>query len=261
MVEGAPRGCFFAYFPRQGYKVNCGYLPSREPILMTAEIVTGSTDTHLVPLGQGQDGVVNQFIHKQVMAPFLSLQKAARKAGFDLQICSAFRSFDRQLLIWNGKASGMRPVMDPFGNPINLQDLNPWQKIQAILRWSALPGASRHHWGTDFDIYDAKVIPQDYQIKLTPEEVQGDGLFAPMHHWLDRYLSSGVTEFYRPYKFDKGGIAPERWHLSYRPLADQYAGLLNRELIATRLQTSNLMFLDVVLEHLDDILQRYIIVD
>lgn len=222
---------------------------------MTTEIITGSTDSHLVRLDE------NQFIHKQLSQPLLDLQLAGREAGFDIKICSAYRSFDRQLIIWNGKASGMRAVMDPFGKPINMQALDSWQKIQAILRWSALPGASRHHWGTDFDIYDANAMPEGYQIQLTPEEVQGDGLFAPMHDWLDDYLSCGQTDFYRPYEFDRGGIAPERWHLSYRPLADKYAQMLNTDVLYDRLQNSNLMLLDVVLEHLDDIFQRFIIVD
>jgi LAS superfamily LD-carboxypeptidase LdcB len=228
---------------------------------MMDQIVTGSSDTHLVSLDQSQSGNVIQSIHKQVVKPFLDLQTAAQNAGFELKICSAYRSFDRQLQIWNGKLSGMRPVMDPFGKPINIQKLSPWQKIQAILRWSALPGASRHHWGTDFDIYDASAMPENYQIQLIPEEVQGNGLFAPMHNWLDSYLESGKTDFYRPYKTDKGGIAPERWHLSYRPLADKYAEILTRELLAARLKNSDLMLLDEVLKHLDDILQRYIIVD
>jgi LAS superfamily LD-carboxypeptidase LdcB len=228
---------------------------------MINEIITGSTDTHLVRLDVNQVATENQFIHKQVSKPLIDLQLAGREAGFDIKICSAYRSFDRQLIIWNGKASGMRSVMDPFGRPINMQALDSWQKIQAILRWSALPGASRHHWGTDFDIYDANAMPEGYQIQLTPEEVQGDGLFAPMHDWLDDYLSSGQTDFYRPYEFDRGGIAPERWHLSYRPLADKYAQMLNTDVLSDRLQDSNLMLLDVVLEHLDDIFQRFIIVD
>lgn len=228
---------------------------------MISEIITGSTETHLVLLDKHQAIAENQFIHKQVLQPFIDLQRAAQKAGFDLRICSGFRSFDRQLLIWNGKASGMRPIMDPFGKPINIQNLSSWQKIQAILRWSALPGASRHHWGTDFDIYDAMAMPEDYQIQLSPAEVQGNGIFAPMHDWLDDYLDSQQTGFYRPYKFDKGGIAPERWHLSYRPVADQYAEQLNSEMLCAKIINSNLMLLDVVLEHLDDIFLRYIAVD
>jgi LAS superfamily LD-carboxypeptidase LdcB len=228
--------------------------------MIATDIVTGSTEAHLVALDMGSSTDLH-LIHQQVVEPLADLQKAALAAGFELRICSSFRSFQRQLQIWNGKASGMRAVMDPFGHPINIQELGPWQKIQAILRWSALPGASRHHWGTDFDIYDAKAMPEGYQIKLIPEEVQGAGIFAPMHNWLDEHLNSDQTAFYRPYEVDTGGIAPERWHISYRPLADQYYDLLDSDLIASRLQESDLLLLDVVLEHLDEIMQRYILLD
>jgi len=229
--------------------------------MTVTDIVTGSTDRHLVDLNKGLVDTGVQLVHKQVVAPLVALQNAAREAGFELCLCSSFRSFERQLHIWNGKVSGMRPVMDPFGNPIDIRDLSPWRKSQAILRWSALPGASRHHWGTDFDIYDARAMAEGYQIKLTPDEVQGAGLFAPMHNWLDEYLCSDQTEFYRPYEMDAGGIAPERWHISYRPLADQYYSLLSKELLAERLRNSDVLLLDVVLEHLDEIMQRYILVD
>jgi LAS superfamily LD-carboxypeptidase LdcB len=228
---------------------------------MTVDIVTGSTSDHLVALEQAADHKVEQYIHRQVMKPLLDLQQAASKAGFDLKICSAFRSFERQLIIWNGKASGSRRVMDELGQPIDIASLDAWQKIQAIMRWSALPAASRHHWGTDFDVYDAKAMPEDYQIQLTPDEVKGTGLFTPMHDWLDQYIQSGNTEFYRPYEFDTGGIAPERWHLSYRPLADQYTALQTIDVIAQRLQQSKILLLDSVIEHLDEIYNRFILVD
>jgi hypothetical protein len=104
-------------------------------------------------------------------------------------------------------------------------------------------------------------MPEGYQIKLIPEEVQGSGLFAPMHDWLDEYISSGKTKFYRPYEEDTGGIAPERWHISYRPLADQYYGLLSSQLIADRLRKSELLLLDVVLDNLDEIMQRYVLIE
>ena len=36
-------------------------------------------------------------------------------------------------------------------------------ECDAILLWSALPGASRHHWGTDFDVFDRAAVPPDYR--------------------------------------------------------------------------------------------------
>ena len=218
------------------------------------DILTGSTERHLRRLNPAQ----SIMIHAQVVKPFVALQTQAAKQGFDLQICSGFRSFERQLHIWNGKLSGLRPVVDKAGNPIVLEALSPWDQIQAVLRWSALPGASRHHWGTDFDVYDAAAMPEGYQIQLTPEEVEGAGIFAPMHDWLDSSFDGDSLGFYRPYGTDKGGVAPERWHLSYAPIADIYAREHSADVIAERLAGSELLLLDVVLENLDEIVRRFV---
>jgi LAS superfamily LD-carboxypeptidase LdcB len=218
------------------------------------DILTGSTERHLRRLNPAQ----SIMIHAQVVEPFVALQTQAAKQGFDLQICSGFRSFERQLHIWNGKLSGLRPVVDKAGNPIVLEALSPWDQIQAVLRWSALPGASRHHWGTDFDVYDAAAMPEGYQIQLTPEEVEGAGIFAPMHDWLDSSFEGDSLGFYRPYGTDKGGVAPERWHLSYAPIADIYAREHSADVIAERLAGSELLLLDMVLENLDEIVRRFV---
>lgn len=222
------------------------------------DIITGSTQRHLTDLHSGQADTA-MLVHRDLVVPLTELQQSASTAGFDLRLCSGYRSFDRQLHIWNAKLSGLRPVVDQSGAAIDLERLSPWQQIQAVMRWSALPGASRHHWGTDFDIYDRAAMPEDYQLQLAPAEVEGQGLFAPMHNWLDDKLAD--RGFYRPYGTDTGGIAPERWHISYRPLAQTFAEGLTAEVLTQRLQGTELLLLDVVLEHLDEIMQRYIQVD
>ncbi|MDA8786693.1 M15 family metallopeptidase [Porticoccaceae bacterium] len=222
------------------------------------DILTGSTERHLTDLHSGQaEGAM--LVHQDIVVPLTELQQNAAASGFDLRLCSGFRSFDRQLHIWNAKLSGLRPVVDDRGALINLELLSPWQQIQAVMRWSALPGASRHHWGTDIDIYDRAAMPADYQLQLIPAEVEGQGMFAPMHDWLDEKLAD--QGFYRPYGTDTGGVAPERWHISYRPLAQTFAQGLTAEVLEQRLQGTELLLLDVVLDHLDEILQRYIQVD
>jgi LAS superfamily LD-carboxypeptidase LdcB len=35
--------------------------------------------------------------------------------------------------------------------------------------------------------------------------------------------------FFKPYDQDRGGIAPEPWHISYRPVAAQYATRVSLE--------------------------------
>lgn len=234
------------------------------------ERLTGSTESHLVKwpglladaASGGEPAVPSSstlLVHESVVDPLTALCVQAAKRGFDLRLCSSFRSFDRQLTIWNDKITGLRPVYDDSGTRVDLTQLSDWQQVQAVMRWSALPGASRHHWGTDFDIYDAAAVDASYQIQLVPEEVEGSGVFAPLHDWLDTSVLARAG-FYRPYAQDYGGIAPERWHISYRPVADSYAAQLTVEVLAERLNRVDILHKETVLAHLDELFQRYICV-
>lgn len=177
-----------------------------------SDLLFGRSEAHLAPLGPTKIP-----LHHEVITPFQKLQAAAHKEGFDLQIASGFRSYDRQLAIWNRKATGQQPLLDAQSQPLDLSRLTPSSIVHAILRWSALPGTSRHHWGTDFDVFDAKALPPGYTLQLIPAEVASEGMFGPLHDWLDGVL--GSFGFFRPYSKDRGGVSPERWHLSYAPLA------------------------------------------
>lgn len=215
-------------------------------------------------LGQREDlmdSSLGKPVHPEIVAPFLALQAQAVEAGFDLQIASGFRGFDRQLAIWNAKASGQRQLLDSAGQALEFARLSEPQLVDVILRWSALPGASRHHWGTDVDIYDAGAVPSDYIVQLTPQEVEGDGPFAAMHNWLDGQFCAGLGQgFFRPYDVDRGGIAPERWHLSYAPLSSLYQAGLQAPLLAEALDQADICLKPHILERVVDICQRYVAV-
>ncbi|GHD37406.1 M15 family metallopeptidase [Parahalioglobus pacificus] len=192
------------------------------------EYLTGRDERQLVTLANGQR------LHRDVIAPLSQLQRAAADAGFDLQVVSGFRSFERQRAIVNAKASGERAVHDDAGSVVDLDVMTPLQRLHAILRFSALPGASRHHWGTDLDVYDAAAVPDDYAVQLVPEEVAADGVFGPLHAWLDSRMARDASfGFYRPYQSDRGGVAVERWHLSYAPLARQCEHELTPEVVVS----------------------------
>ena len=165
------------------------------------EQLTGQAENHLAPL-PGQ----RMLLHADVVAQFQVLQRQAALEGFDLQVASGFRSFERQLAIWNAKASGRRAVLDDSGQPLDMATLTPLQQVQSIMRWSALPGASRHHWGTDFDVWDRAAVAADYQLQLVPGEYAPDGPFGPLSQWLQQHMAD--SGFYRPYERDRGGIAP-----------------------------------------------------
>lgn len=149
---------------------------------------------------------------------FQRLRRRAAASGFDLQIASGFRSYQRQWQIFNGKALGQRSVADDQGQELQRKQFSDEQWLHAILRFSALPGTSRHHWGTDIDVYDGASVAADYQLGLAPAEYAPEGPFGPLTVWLSERIAADDAEgFFRPYQTDLGGVAPEPWHLSYRP--------------------------------------------
>ena len=200
-------------------------------------------------------------VHRQLLEPLEFLQARAASTGFILKVASSYRSFDRQLLIWNNKARGVRPVLNDAGESIDINALSARDKVFAILRWSALPGASRHHWGTDIDVYGAAHLDPDYQLQLTVAETQGAGPFAEFHRWLSDELLLGNSNFFRPYAQDRGGIAPEPWHLSYAPLATIFERQFTQELLREQLEQTELELKTTVLDNLDEIYQRFICAD
>ena len=140
---------------------------------LTPEMLTGKSREHLINLPAPHSP--NHFLQAEAMKAFQGLQQSAAKNGFNLQPASSFRDFERQQLIWNGKFNGERKVHDDAGNPLDLASLDDWQKAQAILRWSALPGGSRHHWGTEIDIFDPDLLPQGQSLQLEPWEYERGG--------------------------------------------------------------------------------------
>jgi len=216
-------------------------------------VLFGESDSHLV-LCPGQTAKV----HPRVKDALVSLTQKAAKAGFDMRVASGFRSFERQLVIWNDKACGLRPVMDAEGHTINMESLDDNEKMLAILRWSALPGASRHHWGTDVDIYDASRLPGDYQLQLTIEETQGSGPCVDFHRWLTDELQQHSQDFFRPYIAGAGSILPEPWHLSYAPLARVIAAQLTLECLREKIRTADIALKDNILKNLEHIFDNYI---
>lgn len=203
----------------------------------------------------------NIWLHQDTLEPLQILKAEARRAGFELRIVSGYRSFARQLFIWNAKALGQRPVLDEYGEPLDIQQLTDDQLMFAILRWSALPGGSRHHWGSDFDVVDDAAINEDYKIQLTVAETEGEGVFAPMHIWLNEYIVSNNLGFFRPYAIDLGGVAPEPWHLSFAPLAKSLQQHLRPELLYDLLADTDIELKQSVLHNFDEIFERFIWLD
>ncbi|WP_354625232.1 M15 family metallopeptidase [Psychromonas sp. MME2] len=179
---------------------------------MIIEQLTGQVTSHLSEL---KNGIL---IHSSVIRDFSALQKAAKQANFNLQIASGFRSFARQSLIWNNKYSGKSELLDKLEHPIDISTISELEKLLAILHWSALPGTSRHHWGTDFDLYDPDLLPENGKLQLKVSEYTKD-YFLEFNDWLTANINN--YGFYRPYQTYNNGVASEPWHISYFPIANK----------------------------------------
>jgi LAS superfamily LD-carboxypeptidase LdcB len=186
----------------------------------------------------------------------MALRAAAAKDGIDLHPVSSYRDFDRQLAIWNGKCRGERPLLGADGALLDARQLNEEQLIEAILRWSALPGTSRHHWGTDLDVVDAAAMPDGYVPQLVPEEFSAGGVFAGLNLWLGAHAAQ--FGFYRPYSIYRGGVQPEPWHISYAPLAEQARQQFSSQLLAASLAQSALDAGSAVQQRLGDLVVQFV---
>ena len=214
------------------------------------QCITGQSDAHLVT-------IQNHYLHTNIVNDFVALQSAAASAGFDLCIASSFRDFNRQSAIWNAKFSNKRVVLNKAQQAVELNSLSDIEKCTAIMLYSALPGASRHHLGTDLDIFDKSAVSDDYELQLTPDEYQHGGPFAELSQWLDTHLAE--FGFYRPYQHDLGGVAPELWHISHIAQSEQLMRHLSVEVLHNCIKESDLLGKNAILTHLPALYERFVL--
>lgn len=221
---------------------------------------TGMSQTHLTKLNQ------SCLIHKDALRAFNSLKEEALYKEIDLTAISTFRPFSEQLDIWNKKASGERVLLSDDGVPLEFSSLNKEDLVFRILRWSALPGTSRHHYGTDIDVIDRKALTKNYQsykVKLIPAEYQSGGIFSKLSSWLDTRISNREAfGFYRPYDCDRGGVAPEMWHLSLKLVAQDYLEEFSFKVFKEFLESDaykKMLLREIVLDNAKKIYDKFIV--
>jgi LAS superfamily LD-carboxypeptidase LdcB len=214
--------------------------------------LTGRARTHIIDLEVPRCG-----LHYEVVASFLSMRDAAALVGIDLQPRSSFRDLNTQLSIWNAKWRGERPLYDRAGQPLDHKSLEPVALVDAILNWSALPGGSRHHWGSDLDVIDAAAVPPGYTVQLIPSEYAPGGMFARLNEWLEENMHR--FGFFKPYRIDRGGVSPEPWHLSYAPVSMPALELLSLSILRDVIENIAIEGREHILVRLPEIYTRYIL--
>jgi LAS superfamily LD-carboxypeptidase LdcB len=214
--------------------------------------LTGRARTHIIDIEQPPCA-----LHFEAVTSFLAMREAARRDGIDLRAASSYRDYDRQIALWNRKWRGERPLYARDGRPLEHARLSEPQLVDAILAWSAIPGGSRHHWGTDVDVVDAAAMPEGYQVQLLPSEYAPDGVFARLTNWLDRHMTR--FGFFRPYGSDRGGAGVEPWHLSYAPIASEAMEALSLSVLRSAIVQGDMLGKEAVLERLPEIYTRFIL--
>jgi len=213
--------------------------------------LTGRARTHIEQIDDPRVA-----LHREAVEPFRALREAAARDGLDLMPFSAFRDFNQQVEIWNRKFRGERPLYDRSGKVRQHAALTEAELVDAILVWSAVPGASRHHWGSEIDVYDRAAMPEGYRVQLLPGEYAPGGVFERLAQWMNENLAR--FDFYRPYDEDRGGVYPEPWHISYVAVSADALSALTPEVVARALREEPVLGKELVLQRLPEIWRTYV---
>lgn len=194
-------------------------------------------------------------LHTEALPHWQHLQARAAQAGVSLRAVSAYRDFNRQLAIWNGKACGERMVLDAASRPLDIRCLNDDDKLRALLVWSAVPGCSRHHWGSDVDV--AAALPAGYSLQLVPEEYAENGVLAALGQWLAGN-DLAACGFARPFLPGRSRVAFEPWHLSCVSVAAACEAQLSPVRLLEVLMAQPIALKDAIARHWPTIYRHYI---
>ena len=137
------------------------------------------------------------YLRREVLSAFESMWMAAKKEGVQLEIISATRNFTAQKSIWNRKWNSSRFM--------GFQGLN---RALEILRYSSMPGTSRHHWGTDIDL---NALENEW-FDTPPGSLIYAWLLVNGPHF-------GFHQVYTDKSQGRTGYEEEKWHWSYLPIA------------------------------------------
>jgi hypothetical protein len=141
------------------------------------------------------------YVQTEVLSVFVKMREAAAKDGINLYIVSGTRTFNDQKAIWERK-----------WNSLISTNKDSMAVANEILKFSSMPGTSRHHWGTDIDL--VSVDPAYF------ESEAGDRIYK----WLILHAHEyGFCQVYsNKEETGRSGYSMEKWHWSYMPISTLY---------------------------------------
>ncbi|MFO7878491.1 MAG: M15 family metallopeptidase [Bacteroidales bacterium] len=148
------------------------------------------------------------YLRKNTYKAFLDMREAALRQDINLTVKSGTRTFYIQRYLWNRKFTGQRPT----GNERIDQSLPDSSKTAIVLKYSAMPGTSRHHWGTEIDI------------NSTSHAYFQNGEGKKVYDWLKNNAADfGFYQVYIPFGEKRSkGFQAEEWHWTYKPESDVF---------------------------------------
>ena len=171
----------------------------------------------------------NQGLLPQVEMAFLEMQKAARKDSIELKIVSSFRSYEAQKRIWNRK----------YLRFIN-EGLSPEKAITKIIEYSTIPGTSRHHWGTEIDVVDARPLVEGDV--LLEEHFHDSGPYVKLGRWLTKNAATYGFELVYTKDRSRKGFLYEPWHYSYSALSVGFLSTYLKENLIDKIAIDSSLF-------------------
>ncbi|WP_106828714.1 M15 family metallopeptidase [Parabacteroides pacaensis] len=192
--------------PDQIHKLFLAELSRREPPCpdyCTKEFLLGKInyrkDTVLFTKVEPQYTYNNVYLKKEVYEAFKIMYEAAKKDQVNLIVVSGCRTFNDQQCIWDNKWKREEYMAIP----------DEKSRALAILSYVAVPGTSRHHWGTEIDFNSAKLA------------YYSAGKGKKLYEWLKE--NAPKFGFYQPYtpinEERPTGYQEEMWHWTYLPLS------------------------------------------
>jgi len=146
------------------------------------------------------------YLRKEAYESFKKMYSAAEASGIKLVVRSATRNFDYQRGIWERKWTGTTKLSDGVNAATDISSEK--DRAKKIMNYSAMPGASRHHWGTDIDLNSFNNAYFE----------SGKGLL--IYQWLVKHAHEyGYCQPYTPKSKGRSGYNEEKWHWSYTPLS------------------------------------------
>lgn len=138
-------------------------------------------------------------LQKEAAVAFEKMWQKAKSEGLTLKIISATRTFAQQKKIWETKWARFATEAPEAE-----------ARAKKIMEYSAMPGASRHHWGTDIDLND-----------LNNSAFETGGKHEKVYAWLQKHAHE--FGFCQPYTAGRPfGYKEEKWHWTYTPISQKF---------------------------------------